>query len=111
MVLVKSLCCARMREEDTTAYNTPGPGPWVVDGACVGVDVNVFFPGAGQRPVEALKICARCVVRVECAEYALETNQHWGVWGGLTERQRFTVKRFRRSGVLHGLDPQRDQSL
>lgn len=68
---------------------------------------EAFFPGAGQRPKEALLLCQGCVVRRECAEYALSHHQHWGVWGGLTERERFAVKRARRDGVLHPLDPER----
>lgn len=88
-------------------YTIPFPGSWWRDGACRAMGNESFFPGAGQRPREALLVCAECSVRRECAEYALEFNQHWGVWGGLTERQRFTVKRYRRDGLLHPLDPAR----
>lgn len=93
--------------DESSVFNTPPPGSWRFDGACGGSSVEVFFPKAGSRPTEALSICADCSVRVECAEYALEHNQHWGVWGGLTERQRFAVKKARRLGQVHPLDPQR----
>jgi WhiB family redox-sensing transcriptional regulator len=78
----------------------PPPGDWRFDGACVGVGPEVFYPPSGQRPVEALALCAVCSVRSECLEYAIEFNQHWGVWGGLTERQRFALKRVRRQSAL-----------
>ena len=93
--------------DDSSIFDTEPPGSWVAQSRCVGVSIDVFFPKAGSRPTEALLICGRCVVRVACAEYALENNQHWGVWGGLTERQRFAVKKARREDDLHPLDPQR----
>jgi len=96
--------------DESSIFNTPPPGSWRFGGACAGEAIDVFFPKAGSRPTEALRVCAGCSVRVECAEYALEHNQHWGVWGGLTERQRFAVKKARRLGEIHPLDPQRSAS-
>ena len=94
-----------MRDDDLALFNTPPPGEWRFDGACVGLDQSLWFPSTGHRPTKALVVCGGCPVRRECAEYALEQNQHWGVWGGLTERQRFDVKRHRRIGLVHPLDP------
>jgi WhiB family redox-sensing transcriptional regulator len=74
----------------------PAPGPWIGEGACRGEPIELFFPKSGRRPTEALAICERCAVRSDCLEYALENHQHWGVWGGMTERQRFDEKRRRR---------------
>ena len=91
--------------DDSSVFSTPAPGPWRWEGACVGMGNEMWFPTIGQRPAEAIEVCRGCLVRRECAEYALEHNQHWGVWGGLTERQRFDVKRHRRLGVEHPLDP------
>jgi WhiB family redox-sensing transcriptional regulator len=98
--------------DDASYFSTPAPGRWVSEGACresrsddLAEWVSVFFPKPGRVPDEALRLCAGCSVRVTCAEYALEHNQHWGVWGGLTERQRFAVKRSRRLGETHPLDP------
>lgn len=76
----------------------PPLGGWVGEAVCRGVRSDVFFPPSGVRPVEALRLCGVCPVRVECLEYAIENHQHWGVWGGLTERQRFALKRARRLG-------------
>jgi WhiB family redox-sensing transcriptional regulator len=98
--------------DDAAYFSTPGPGEWVELGACRRAQVSpldewvsVFFPKPGRAPDRAMELCAVCRVRLECGEYAIETNQHWGVWGGLTERQRFAVKRDRRRGVVHPLDP------
>jgi WhiB family redox-sensing transcriptional regulator len=96
-----------MRDDDLVLFNTPPPGAWADVGECARMGVELFFPKAGSRPSQALLMCAVCSVRRECAEYALEHNQHWGVWGGLTERQRFAVKKARREGVVHPLDPVR----
>ena len=92
-------------EDVASLFDCEPPGPWVGLALCRGVELGVFFPVAGGRPADALAVCVRCPVRVDCAEYAFATNQHWGVWGGLTERQRFAVKKSRRSGVVHPLDP------
>jgi WhiB family redox-sensing transcriptional regulator len=43
----------------------------------------------------ALKICEKCDVRVHCLEYALKHNIQFGVWGGMTERQRLKERRRR----------------
>jgi WhiB family redox-sensing transcriptional regulator len=60
------------------------------------MDISLFYPPSGHRPTEALEACGRCEVRVECLQYAIDNHQHWGVWGGMTERQRFAYKRQRR---------------
>lgn len=41
-----------------------------------------------SREEEAKEVCATCVVRVECLEYALVTKEPYGIWGGLTELER-----------------------
>lgn len=71
-------------------------GEWVKEAECRELPTELFFPRSGRRPTVALGVCEKCVVRDECLEYALEFHQHWGVWGGMTERQRFAEKRRRR---------------
>lgn len=58
--------------------------------ACKGVDTNVFFPtGSGRNAyVKARGICLRCPVKVECAQYAIESGSKYGMWGGLTKEER-----------------------
>lgn len=66
---------------------------WMLDGECTRHDPALFQP-IGESPVfagqiaEAKAICARCPVEALCGEYALETRQSSGVWGGMTERDR-----------------------
>lgn len=61
---------------------------WVTRAACRGADPAIFFPGPDDDAAEALAVCARCPVRQECLEYALEARERYGIWGGTTERQR-----------------------
>lgn len=61
---------------------------WKPLGACIGMDPDMFFPPKGPSPKEAKAVCARCPVRQECLDYSMEANEKFGVWGGLTERER-----------------------
>ncbi len=73
---------------------------WRSRAACIDEDPELFFPiGTTGPAVEqsdaAKRVCARCDVREQCLEFALSTNQDAGVWGGLTEDERRTLKRAR----------------
>lgn len=73
---------------------------WRHDAACRDVDPDIFFPVGSTGPalaqVEAAKaICEACKVQRECLDWAIETAQDSGVWGGLTEEERRTVRRSR----------------
>lgn len=73
---------------------------WRSSAACLDEDPELFFPvgttgPAVQQAAEAKRICAQCTVREPCLEFALATNQDAGVWGGLTEEERRTLKRQR----------------
>ena len=69
---------------------------WRDDAACRGLDVDVFFPATDEEAGAAKAVCATCPVREECLEFALETRQDDGVWGGLTETERRRLRRRRR---------------
>lgn len=63
---------------------------WTVKAVCAGGDPDMLFvTGAAQR--EAAKICQVCPVRLECLADALDNRIEYGVWGGMTERQRRAV--------------------
>jgi WhiB family transcriptional regulator, redox-sensing transcriptional regulator len=67
---------------------------WRAAAACRSADPDLFFPvsdfGRGlNQAAEAKAICARCRVRRECLAFALRTRQVHGIWGGLTERERY----------------------
>jgi WhiB family redox-sensing transcriptional regulator len=73
---------------------------WRNEASCKDVDPDLFFPigttGIALEQVdEAKRICTACVVREPCLEFALASNQDAGVWGGLTEDERRTLKRAR----------------
>ena len=68
--------------------------------ACPGVDPELFFPiGTGHVALAqtklALAICATCAVRGDCLVWALDSGQEFGVWGGLSEDERRSLKRRR----------------
>jgi WhiB family redox-sensing transcriptional regulator len=73
---------------------------WRTRAACSSEDPELFFPigttGPAVEQVEAAKrVCAGCAVREDCLEFALASNQEAGIWGGLTEDERRTLKRAR----------------
>ena len=60
---------------------------WVAQARCRGGDPDdLFVRGAAQR--KAATICRHCPVQLECGADALDNRVEFGVWGGLTERQR-----------------------
>jgi WhiB family redox-sensing transcriptional regulator len=67
--------------------------PWVLDSACRGLDSAMFFPGQDGDAEPALLVCSGCAVRDECLDFAVETRQRYGIWGGTTERQRRRIMR------------------
>lgn len=66
--------------------------PWVSSGVCGQVDPEMFFPEKGGSTKEAKLICRGCTVKAECLAYALEHDERFGVWGGLSERERRALK-------------------
>lgn len=61
---------------------------WQDAALCAQIDGDLWFPEKGGSVAQPKAICRRCPVRAECLEYALEHEERFGVWGGLTERQR-----------------------
>lgn len=79
------------------------PQPWKLQALCrVAPDPSVFFPDQSepQKRREAKAYCAVCPVAEQCLEYALSTKQYWGIWGGLTERERRRLRVARRSPTV-----------
>ena len=66
---------------------------WQERALCAETDPEAFFPEKGGSTREAKRICAQCEVRVECLEYALESDERFGIWGGLSERERRRLQR------------------
>ena len=66
---------------------------WPERARCAQTDPEAFFPEKGGSTREAKKVCVSCEVRAECLEYALENDERFGIWGGLSERERRKLKR------------------
>lgn len=68
---------------------------WQDDANCLGVDPDLFFPERGASTREAKEVCRGCVVREQCLEFALQNGEKFGIWGGLSERERRRIRRQR----------------
>jgi len=68
------------------------PG-WQERGLCAQTDPEAFFPEKGGSTREAKKVCLTCDVRQDCLEYALANDERFGIWGGLSERERRKLKK------------------
>lgn len=66
---------------------------WMESARCLEADPDAFFPEKGGSTREAKRICAQCHVREECLEYALNNDERFGIWGGMSERERRRLKR------------------
>jgi WhiB family redox-sensing transcriptional regulator len=71
---------------------------WRDQAACLTENPELFFPigttGPAVHQLDAAKrVCANCLVRDPCLQWALETGVDHGVWGGLDEAERRSLKR------------------
>ena len=84
---------------DIQALIGEGETGWQSRANCMGVDPDLFFPERGSSTREAKEVCRGCVVRIDCLEYAIANGEKFGIWGGMSERER---RRVRRARVLQG---------
>lgn len=68
---------------------------WQESSNCLGVDPDLFFPERGASTKEAKEVCRGCVVREDCLEFALANGEKFGIWGGMSERERRRIRRQR----------------
>ncbi len=68
-------------------------GQWQDHALCAQTDPEAFFPEKGGSTREAKRICLGCEVRDACLEYALANDERFGIWGGLSERERRRLKK------------------
>jgi WhiB family transcriptional regulator, redox-sensing transcriptional regulator len=71
---------------------------WRTDAICRDTDPDLFFPigttgGAISQIEKAKEVCGQCPVKVDCFDYAMETNQDSGIWGGTSEDERRDIRR------------------
>jgi WhiB family transcriptional regulator, redox-sensing transcriptional regulator len=68
---------------------------WTEDALCAQTDPEAFYPEKGGSTREAKRICMSCDVREPCLDAAIERDERFGIWGGLSERERRKIKRQR----------------
>jgi len=68
---------------------------WQAEALCAEIDPELWFPEKGGSTREAKRICRSCEVRAECLEYALENNEMFGIFGGLSYLERRPLLRDR----------------
>jgi len=66
---------------------------WQDRALCAQTDPEAFFPEKGGSTREAKRVCGGCEVRSECLDYALANDERFGIWGGLSERERRRLKK------------------
>ena len=82
-----------VHEEIGIGVDDAGTIGWQDRALCAQTDPEAFFPEKGGSTREAKRVCRGCEVRAECLEYALEHDERFGIWGGLSERERRRLKR------------------
>jgi WhiB family redox-sensing transcriptional regulator len=65
---------------------------WQDRARCSQIDPEAFFPEKGGSTRDAKKVCQGCEVRAECLQFAIDHDERFGVWGGLSERERRRLK-------------------
>jgi WhiB family redox-sensing transcriptional regulator len=83
------------------------PPDWTDLALCAQTDPEVFFPEKGGSTREAKRVCAACDVRAQCLEYALEHEERFGIWGGMSERER---RRLYRRNIPASIPQPREQA-
>ncbi|MEU3369001.1 WhiB family transcriptional regulator [Streptomyces sp. NPDC006711] len=68
---------------------------WQENALCAQAGPEFFFPAPGSSTREAKQLCGACEQRTACLEYALANDERFGVWGGLSERERLDLQRAR----------------
>lgn len=68
---------------------------------CRGGNADLFFPERGASTRTAKGICKACVVREDCLEFAISNGEKFGIWGGLSERERRKIRRDRQIAAQH----------
>ncbi|MCY0904936.1 WhiB family transcriptional regulator [Arthrobacter sp. H14-L1] len=76
-----------------TDFSDDGELGWQTDALCAQTDPEAFFPEKGGSTRDAKKVCGSCNVQAQCLEYALANDERFGIWGGLSERERRRLRK------------------
>ncbi|NJC21750.1 WhiB family redox-sensing transcriptional regulator [Arthrobacter pigmenti] len=74
-------------------FDDEGELGWQADALCAQTDPEAFFPEKGGSTRDAKKVCGSCNVKAQCLEYALANDERFGIWGGLSERERRRLRK------------------
>ncbi|ALE93917.1 transcription factor WhiB [Arthrobacter alpinus] len=74
-------------------FSDEGELGWQTDALCAQTDPEAFFPEKGGSTRDAKKVCGACNVKGQCLEYALANDERFGIWGGLSERERRRLRK------------------
>ncbi|WP_129662255.1 WhiB family transcriptional regulator [Rothia uropygialis] len=66
---------------------------WQADALCAQTDPEAFFPEKGGSTRDAKRVCSECPVSEACLDYALAKDERFGIWGGLSERERRRLRK------------------
>jgi WhiB family redox-sensing transcriptional regulator len=80
-----------LKEALSTGYDLE----WQDGANCKGANADLFFPERGASTRTAKGICRECSVRADCLEFAITTGEKFGIWGGMSERERRRVRKER----------------
>ena len=84
-----------MLEDLRDALTTGHDLTWQDGANCKGANADLFFPERGASTRAAKAICGECAVRADCLEFAITTGEKFGIWGGMSERERRRVRKER----------------
>jgi WhiB family redox-sensing transcriptional regulator len=73
---------------------------WRAASACLNADPDMFFPiavgtAASKQVSRALRLCQGCTVRQHCLDFAMQSGEKEGIWGGTTPEERIRARRAR----------------
>lgn len=74
-------------------FSDEGELGWQSDALCAQTDPEAFFPEKGGSTRDAKRVCGACNVKAQCLEYALANDERFGIWGGLSERERRRLRK------------------
>jgi WhiB family redox-sensing transcriptional regulator len=69
-------------------YSSESELDWLDNALCSQVDHDIFFPEKGGSTKTAKSVCGVCGVREKCLKYSLENEERYGIWGGMSDRER-----------------------
>ena len=89
----QNLASAQIDADLTSIFGLPDESSWHERALCSQTDPEAFFPEKGGSTREAKRVCSRCDVRGDCLTFALSHDERFGIWGGLSERERRRLKK------------------